>query len=217
MSPPHPPSSRTRVRRVPERGDYDPATVHAILDEALVAHVAFVIGGHPAVVPAGCARHGDALLLHCARSSRLAQALGSGEEVCVAVTHLDGLVLARSAFHHSMNYRSAVIYGRPRAITEPSELRVVLKALTDHLAPGRWNVIRQPSAKELRATVVFSLSLSESSAKIRTGPPRDDPGDLSWDVWAGVIPLRLVRGSPQVDGKGSTRGKPRARRQTRAS
>ena len=211
MSPTGPPSSRTRVRRVPERGDYDPATVHAILDEALVAHVGFATGGHVAVVPVGCARHGDALLLHCARSSRLAKALGSGEEVCVAVTHLDGLVLARSAFHHSMNYRSAVIYGRPHPITEPAELRVALKALTDHLAPGRWNVIRQPSAKELRATVVFSLSLSESSAKIRTGPPRDDPDDLSWDVWAGVIPLRLVRGAPQVDGNGSIRGKPRGR------
>jgi len=210
-----PASSRTRVRRVPERGNYDPTTVQAILDEALVAHVAFTVEGHPAVVPVGCARHGDALLLHCARSSRLAKALSSGEEVCVAVTHLDGLVLARSAFHHSMNYRSVVIYGRPRAITETAELRVALHALTDHLAPGRWEVIRQPSAKELRATVVFSLSLAESSAKIRTGPPKDDPEDLSWDVWAGVIPLRLARGAPRPDGDGSSVGKPRPLRGTR--
>ncbi len=182
----------------------------------MVAHVGFAIDGHVAVVPVGCARHGDTLLLHGARSSRLAKALGSGEEVCVAITHLDGLVLARSAFHHSMNYRSAVIYGRPRAITEPGELRVALQALTDHLAPGRWDVIRQPSAKELRATVVFSLPLAEASAKIRTGPPRDDPGDLSWDVWAGVIPLRLARGAPVVDGAGSTRGKPSTRRKARS-
>jgi hypothetical protein len=111
-----------------------------------------------------------------------------------------------------MNYRSAVIYGRPRAITEPAELRAALAALTEHLAPGRWEVIRQPSPKELRATVVFRLPLAEASAKIRSGPPRDDPGDLSWDVWAGVIPLRLARGAPQPDGNGSHRGKPKARR-----
>ncbi len=217
MSARQPASSRTRVRRVPERGDYDPATVHAILDEALVAHVGFTIGGHVAVVPVGCARHGDAVLLHCARSSRLAKALGSGDEICVTVTHLDGLVLARSAFHHSMNYRSAVIYGRPRAIMDPAELREALAALTEHLAPGRWDVVRQPSAKELRATVVFSLSLAESSAKIRTGPPKDDPGDLSWDVWAGVIPLRLARGTPRVDGRSSPRGKPRPTHRARTA
>jgi nitroimidazol reductase NimA-like FMN-containing flavoprotein (pyridoxamine 5'-phosphate oxidase superfamily) len=204
-----PVSRRTRVRRVPQRGVYDAATIHAILDEALICHVGFAIDGHPAVVPVGCARAGDFILLHCSRASRMAKALGSGNEVCVAVTHLDGLVLARSAFHHSMNYRSVVVYGRPTAIIEPAELRVALEALSEHLAPGRWKVVRQPSPKELRATVVFRLPLDEASAKIRNGPPADDPADLDWPVWAGVVPLRMVRGKPEAQGNGSQLGKPK--------
>jgi nitroimidazol reductase NimA-like FMN-containing flavoprotein (pyridoxamine 5'-phosphate oxidase superfamily) len=191
-----PASARTRVRRVPKRGVYDRATIHSIVDDALMCQVGFLTDGHVAVVPVGCARRGDELLLHCARASRLAKALGSGQEICVAITHLDGLVLARSAFHHSMNYRSVVIYGRPRAITETSELRTALADLAEHLAPGRWEVIRTPSPKELRATVVFGLPLTEASAKVRTGPPADEPEDLEWPVWAGVIPLRVVRGDP---------------------
>ena len=190
------PSARTRVRRVPQRGVYDRETVHAIVDDALMCQVGFVADGHVAVVPVGCARRGDELLLHCARTSRLAKALASGKEICVAITHLDGLVLARSAFHHSMNYRSVVIYGKPRAITDTAELRQALADLAEHLAPGRWKVIRGPSPKELRATVVFRLSLAEASAKVRAGPPADEPEDLDWPVWAGVIPLRQVRGAP---------------------
>lgn len=189
-------SARTRVRRVPKRGVYDRETIYAIVDEALMCQVGFVADGHVAVVPVGCARRGDELLLHCARTSRLAKALSAGKEICIAITHLDGLVLARSAFHHSMNYRSAVIYGRPRAITETAELRQALADIAEHLAPGRWNVIRAPSPKELRATVVFTLPLDEASAKVRTGPPADEPEDMDWPVWAGVIPLRTVRGDP---------------------
>ncbi len=208
MPQPKPASSRTRVRRAPRRGVYDPGTVRAILDQALICHVGFEVDGHPAVVPVACARDGDSLLLHCARQSRLAQALETNQEICVAVTHLDGLVLARSAFHHSMNYRSVVIYGRPRPITRAAELRRVLQVLTDHLAPGRWEHIRQPSPKELRATVVFSLPIGEASAKVRAGPPLDDPGDLEHPVWAGVIPLGTLRGRPQPDGPDLAAGRP---------
>lgn len=202
------PSTRTRVRRVPKRGMYDRDTIYAIVDAALMCQVGFVADRHVAVIPVGCARRGHELLLHCARTSRLAKALGSGRETCVAITHLDGIVLARSAFHHSMNYRSVVIYGRPRAITEPAALRAALADLAEHLAPGRWQVIRPPSATELRATVVFSLSLAEASAKVRSGPPADEPEDLSWPVWAGVIPLRTVRGEPIAEPNVPTTGSP---------
>ncbi len=201
-------SPRTRVRRVPKRGIYDRETIHAIVDEALMCQVGFIADGHVAVVPVGCARRGDELLLHCARTSRLAQALGSGREICVAITHLDGLVLARSAFHHSMNYRSVVVYGRPEPITEAAELRTALADLAEHLAPGRWKVIRGPNAKELRATVVFRLSLEEASAKVRTGPPADEPEDLDWPVWAGVVPLRTVRGAPIAEPNAPEVGRP---------
>ena len=197
------------MRRAPKRGVYARETVDAILDEAVVCHVGFLADRHPAVVPVACARDGDALLLHCARASRLAKSLNRRAEVCVAVTHLDGLVLARSAFHHSMNYRSVVLYGRPRAITAPEELHRALRVLTDHLAPGRWSVIRQPSAKELRATVVYRIPLTEVSAKIRRGPPLDDPGDLDWPVWAGVVPLRMQRGRPEPFGSDQAPGRPR--------
>ncbi|MGQ0704287.1 MAG: pyridoxamine 5'-phosphate oxidase family protein [Gemmatimonadales bacterium] len=193
-------SPRTRVRRVPKRGVYDPETINAIVDEALLCEVGFIVNGHPAVTPVACARDDDAILLHCARASRLAKALSTGEEICLAITHLDGIVLARSAFHHSMNYRSVVVYGRPQAITEPGELRRVLHVLTDHLAPGRWTLVRQPSAPELRATVVFRVPLAEASAKIRTGPPADEPRDLGRAVWAGVVPMRMVRGRPKAHG-----------------
>jgi nitroimidazol reductase NimA-like FMN-containing flavoprotein (pyridoxamine 5'-phosphate oxidase superfamily) len=209
------PSSRTRVRRVPQRGVYDPATIRSIIDDAVMCQVGFAMNGHPAVVPVACARDGDSLLLHCARASRLARALGSGQEICVAITHLDGLVLARSAFHHSMNYRSVVIYGRPDPITEPGALRAALATLTEHLAPGRWPVIRQPSAQELRATVVFRVALAEASAKVRRGPPADEPEDLRLNVWAGVIPIRAVRGKPEPDGNANAPGRPRAGRAKR--
>lgn len=203
-----PASVRTRVRRVPTRGAYDRDTIYAIVDEALMCQVGFLADGHVAVVPVGCARRGDELLLHCARTSRLARALEAGREICVAITHLDGLVLARSAFHHSMNYRSVVIYGRPRAITETAELRAALADLAEHLAPERWSVVRAPSPRELRATVVFSLSLEEASAKVRSGPPADEPEDLDWPVWAGVIPLGLARGEPIAEPNVPDTGKP---------
>lgn len=208
MERPKSPSTRTRVRRVPKRGVYDRETIYSIVDEALMCQVGFIADGHVAVVPVGCARRGDELLLHCARASRLAKSLSAGKEICIAITHLDGLVLARSAFHHSMNYRSAVIYGRPRAITETAELRQALADIAEHLAPGRWNVIRTPNPKELRATVVFTLPLEEASAKVRTGPPADEPEDLDWPVWAGVIPLRTVRGDPIPEPNAPSIGRP---------
>jgi hypothetical protein len=186
------PTERTRVRRLPKRGVYERETVYRILDEGLVCHVGFVAEGKPVVIPTGYGRQGNTLYFHGSTASRMFRALGQGADVCVTVTLLDGLVLARSAFHHSMNYRSVVIFGRARVVEEPTAKLEALRAFTEHMAPGRWREVRLPSEKEMQATTVLAIALEEVSAKVRTGPPLDDEEDYALPVWAGVLPLVLT-------------------------
>jgi nitroimidazol reductase NimA-like FMN-containing flavoprotein (pyridoxamine 5'-phosphate oxidase superfamily) len=194
-----PPSPRTEVKRLPQRSRYDAELVHRILDEALVCHVGFVIDGEPVVIPTIHARHGDRLYLHGSPASRMLRTLKRQVDVCVTVTLIDGLVLARSAFHHSMNYRSVVVFGRATEVTDPAEKMVAFRALVDHVAPGRWNDVRAPNEKEIRSTLVLTLALTEASAKVRSGPPIDDEADYALPVWAGELPLRTVTGAPVGD------------------
>jgi nitroimidazol reductase NimA-like FMN-containing flavoprotein (pyridoxamine 5'-phosphate oxidase superfamily) len=190
-------TERTRVRRLPERATYDRATVHAILDEGFLCHVGFVVDGQPYVIPTGYARVGDTLFLHGSTGSRLG--LRPGMDVCVTVTLVDGLVLARSAFHHSMNYRSVMAIGRTRPVTDPGEKEVALRALVEHIVPGRSDEVRGGDLRELAATAVLALPLAEVSAKVRTGPPQDDEPDYALPIWAGVLPLALTPGEPAPD------------------
>lgn len=197
-------TERTKLGRAAKRGSYDRQTVYSILDEAMVCHVGFVADGGPVVIPLNHWRHGDSLYFHGATAGRLMEAMGSGAEVCVTVTLTDGLVMARSAFHHSMNYRSVMVFGRPCPVEDDDAKVEALRHLIEHISPGRWDRVRAPSAKELKATAIMALPLNEASAKIRSGPPMDDKEDASLPVWAGVIPLELKRGAP-VSG-GLTRG-----------
>jgi nitroimidazol reductase NimA-like FMN-containing flavoprotein (pyridoxamine 5'-phosphate oxidase superfamily) len=190
-------TERTRVRRLPERAAYDRATVHAILDEGFICHVGFVADGQPYVVPTGYARDGETLYLHGSTGSRLG--LRPGMDVCVTVTLLDGLVLARSAFHHSMNYRSVMAIGRTRPVIDPGEKEAALRALVEHIVPGRSDAVRGADRRELAATAVVALPLGEVSAKVRTGPPKDDDPDYELPIWAGVLPLALSPGRPVPD------------------
>jgi nitroimidazol reductase NimA-like FMN-containing flavoprotein (pyridoxamine 5'-phosphate oxidase superfamily) len=199
LEPALPPSERTRVRRLPRRGAYDRATIDAILDEALVCHLAFAADGQPFAIPTAFARIGDHLYVHGATASRTLRA-ASGAPVCVTVTLLDGLVLARSAFHHSMNYRSVVVLGHAEEVTGEEERLAAMRALVDKVSPGRWDQIRPPNGQELKATTILRLSLAEASAKIRSGPPIDDEEDLALPCWAGVIPLALTAAAPIPDG-----------------
>ena len=198
-SPPLEQTPRSRLRRKADRGRHDRPTVEAILDEALICHVGFAVDGRPWVVPTAYARIGDQLYLHGATGNFALRTLASGVEVCVTVTLLDGLVLARSAFHHSMNYRSVMLFGRAEPVTDDDEKERALLAIVEHMEPGRTSDTRPPTAEELRATLVVRLPIHEGSAKVRTGPPIDDPADLALDHWAGVIPLSLVRGEPERD------------------
>jgi nitroimidazol reductase NimA-like FMN-containing flavoprotein (pyridoxamine 5'-phosphate oxidase superfamily) len=193
------PSPRVRVRRVPKRGFYDRAQIDAILDEALISHVGFVHEGRPAVIPTLHARVGDEVLLHGSAASRMLRALGQGVDVCLTATLIDGLVLARSAFHHSMNYRSVVLYGTARPVTGDERLEQALEAFTEKLVPGRWADVRWPTQQELKGTAVLALPIAEGSAKVRTGPPIDDDEDYALDVWAGVVPLRLQPSPAEPD------------------
>ena len=197
-TPPGPPSDRTRLRRLPERGAHDRPTIDAILDEALIGHVAFTYEGAPAVIPTAVWRMGDRVYFHGSAASRMLRGLRAdsqgGAACCVCVTLLDGLVLARSAFHHSMNYRSVVVCGSAVDVTGPAEKLAALEVFTEKVQPGRWAEVRLPTEQELKATTVLSLSLAEASAKVRTGPPVDDEADYAHDVWAGVVPLALRRG-----------------------
>jgi uncharacterized protein len=183
---------RTKLRRVPKRGAHDRGTIDAILDEALISHVGFVHDGKPAVIPTLHARVGDEVLLHGSAASRMLRALGAGVDVCLTATLVDGLVLARSAFHHSMNYRSVVLYGTATPVTGDDELERALEVFTEKLVPGRWADVRWPTKQELKGTAVLALPIAEGSAKVRTGPPIDDDEDYELDVWAGVVPLRLT-------------------------
>ena len=194
-------SDRTRVKRIPKRGHCDRETINAILDEGIICHVGFVAGGQPYVIPTGYARVGDELYIHGSAASRMLRQLSKGVDVCVTVTLLDGLVLARSAFHHSMNYRSVVILGKAELVTETNEKNKALEALTEHFVPGRWAEVRWPTELELKATSVLKLPITEASAKIRTGDPVDDDEDYSMNVWAGVIPLTMAASEPIPDAK----------------
>jgi len=193
------PTERTQIRRLPKRGTYDRETVYSILDEGLVCHIGFVADGKPVVIPTNYGRKGDVLYFHGSPGSRTFRAMAAGAEVCVTVTLLDGLVLARSAFHHSMNYRSVVIFGQGAVVEDPIEKREALRVVTEHVVRGRWDEVRQPSEKELKATIVLALPLVEASAKVRTGPPIDDEEDYALPVWAGVLPLDLTPRSPLAD------------------
>jgi uncharacterized protein len=193
------PTDRTRVRRVPQRGAYERETVEAILDETLISHVGFVHDGHPVVIPTLHARLGDRLYLHGSAASRMLRTLQKGVPVCVTATLVDGLVLARSAFHHSVNYRSVVVFGKATEV-EPEEQRLqALELFTEKLVPGRWADVRPPSRQELKGSKVLSLPLDEASAKVRMGPPIDDDEDYDLPVWAGVLPLATEVAEPQPD------------------
>jgi len=194
-----PPTERTRVKRHPERGAYDRATIDAILDEALFCHVGYVADGHPRVIPTIHVRVGDTLYVHGSNASRTLRTIKDGEEVCIVTTLLDGLVLARSAFMHSMNYRSVVVYGRAREVSEREEKWTAQKALVDHVCAGRSDQVRMPTEDELRQTTILAVSLAEASAKLRTGPPKDDEADYDLPVWAGVLPISTVPQTPQDD------------------
>jgi hypothetical protein len=193
------PTPRTTVKRMPERAVYDREAIEAILDEAVFCHVAVVADGSPRVIPTIHARLGNTLFIHGSNASRTLRALKDGAEVCVVVTLLDGLVLARSAFNSSMNYRSVVVYGNAREVTDPDEKWEAQHALVEHVIPGRAADARMPNEKELRQTTILAIPLDEASAKIRTGPPSDDEGDYTMDVWAGVIPFETVPRPPIDD------------------
>jgi len=193
------PTERTQVCRLPKRGVYEREAVYRILDEGLVCHVGFVAEGKPVVIPTGYGRERDTLYIHGSSASRMFRALGKGADVCITVTLVDGLVLARSAFHHSMNYRSVVIFGRATVLEDPAAKREALRAFTEHVARGRWQEIRQPTEKELQATTVLAIPLKEVSAKVRTGPPIDDEEDYALRVWAGVLPFEPMAGTPLPD------------------
>ena len=192
-------TDRTRVRRKSDRGRYDWETIASILDEALLAHVGFAVDGKPWVMPMTFCRIDDQLYVHGAAGNAALRALADGAEACVTVTLLDGLVLARSAFHHSMNYRSVMVFGRAEAVTDEDEKRRALLATLEHLQPGRSEETRPPTASELRATLVVRLPIAEASAKVRTGGPIDDDEDYALAYWAGVVPISLVRGEPVAD------------------
>lgn len=194
-----PPTPRTEVRRLPARAAYERALVEAILDEGLVCHVGFTTNHGPVVIPTTYARDGDRLLLHGSPASRMLRSLKAGVDVCVTVTLLDGLVLARSTFHHSMNYRSVVIFGTAVPVEDPAEKAEAMRLLVEHIVPGRTADAREASARELQATLVLALPLAEASAKVRTGMPIDDDEDLGLPVWAGVLPFAPRPGAPEPD------------------
>jgi uncharacterized protein len=190
-----PASELSRVKRRPERGAYDATSIHAVLDAAMVGHVGFMSSGRPLVIPMLYGRDGDVLYLHGSVASRLQRTLANGIDVCLTVTIVDGLVLARSAFHHSMNYRSAVVLGRAMLV-RPEDKEHALRVISEHMAPGRWDEVRPPTPVELKQTSVLRLAIDEASAKVRTGPPIDDENDLALPVWAGVLPCSTTWGEP---------------------
>lgn len=194
-----PATERTQLRRYPVRGSFDRDTIYSILDEGFLCHVGFVVDGHPYVIPTGYARSGETLYIHGSAASRMLRTLDKGVDVCVTVTLVDGLVLARSGFHHSMNYRSVMVFGTARLVADREEKLNALRAFTNHIVPGRWDVIRPPSEQELKATSVLAIPIEEVSAKMRSGPPLDDEEDYDLPVWAGVIPIKMQRGEPIDD------------------
>ncbi|HEX4436834.1 MAG TPA: pyridoxamine 5'-phosphate oxidase family protein [Solirubrobacteraceae bacterium] len=194
-----PPSERVRLRRKRERGSYERKTIEAILDEGLIGHLGIVEDGRPLVIPTLHARHGDVVYCHGSTASRTLKALAAGAPACLTVSLIDGLVLARSAMHHSANYRSVVLLGKARLVEDPAERLRGFEAIVERLVPDRWPEVRQPTENELKATALLAFPVDEASAKIRTGPPEDDEEDYALDVWAGVIPLSLSAGVPVAD------------------
>ena len=194
-----PKTARNKVKRHPERGSYDPALIYPIVDEAMICHVGFVLDEQPYVIPTLHARQGDAILLHGARGSRLLRHVEAGGPICITITLLDGIVLARSVFSHSINYRSAVLFGRGRVIEDDDARMQALEAFTERLIPGRWQDVRPPSAVEMKQTTIVAVPIESASAKIRTGPPKDNQDDRDLPVWAGVLPLHQVCGAPIAD------------------
>src|SRR5216684_1041500 len=194
-----PPTARTRVTREPHRGVYDRETAYQILDEGFICHVGFIVDNQPFVIPTGYGRAGDNLYIHGSAASRMLRSMDQGIPVCVTVTLLDGLVLARSIFNQSMNYRSVVVLGTAVAVEDSAEKLQALRALSEHILPGRWEESRQPNERELKATLVMRLPITEYSAKMRQGPPVDDEEDYAFPTWAGVVPLKMVAGEPIND------------------
>ena len=194
-------TGRSRLRRLPKRGSHETEIIHAILDAGFLAHVGFQANGQPFVIPTLYGRQGDKLYLHGSAASRMLGELETGVPACVNVTLVDGLVLARSAFHHSMNYRSVVAFGTARKIEEPDQKTRALRTISEHLMAGRWNDVRGPNQKELKATAVLEFAMEEASAKVRTGPPLDDEEDYGLPVWAGILPLALEAKAPVADAR----------------
>ena len=190
------PTDRTTLRRLPERGRFERETIERILDEALICHLGFAVDDQPYVIPTICARVGDTLYVHGSAASRMLRTISDGRQVCVTVTHIDGLVVARSAFHHSMNYRCVVVLGAARLVSDDDEKQVALDAVVDHILPGRPSEVRAHTRNEIAGTYVLAMAINEASAKLRLGDPKDDDDDLVGDAWAGVVPLRVVAGAP---------------------
>jgi uncharacterized protein len=193
------PTERTKVRRLPDRGKYDSESVYGILDEAFICHVGFVVESQPYVIPTGFARVNDTLYIHGSAASRMLRTLADGVQVCVTVTLIDGIVMARSGFHSSMNYRSVVILGRATQVEGRDEKLAAMAAFSEQVMPGRWKDLRETTDAELKGTLVLSLPLKEVSAKVRSGPPKDDEEDYALPLWAGIVPLKLTAGNPIND------------------
>lgn len=194
-----PKTERNRVRRLPQRGQYDHETIYKILDEALICHVGFVENNMPFVIPINFARVDDTIILHGSKTSRLLKHIEAGNPICIEATIVDGLVLARSVFNHSVNYRSVVLFGSGSVVENEREKMAALEAVTEHLIPGRWSEARLPNPKELNATLVISVKIEEASAKVRGGPAGDDEEDYALPVWAGVLPMQELTSSPIPD------------------
>ncbi len=192
-------TERTQLTRLAKRGSHDTAVINPILDEGLVCHVSYTLNGQPFIIPTAYCRIDETVYIHGSVGSHFFRELAKGVEVCVAVTLLDGLVLARSAFHHSVNYRAVVLFGRTQLVTDETERWTVLERITEHLVPGRWNDTRQPNASELKKTMVIAIPIAEASAKVRTGNVNDEPDDADLPHWAGVVPLSLQTGVPIQD------------------
>ncbi|MGH7125895.1 MAG: pyridoxamine 5'-phosphate oxidase family protein [Stellaceae bacterium] len=195
----YPTTEKTRVKRLHERGHYDRETVYAILDAGFICHVGYLIDDQPYVTPTSYWREGDRVYWHGSSASRMLRTISKGIKVCLTVTHVDGLVLARSGFHSSINYRAVMAFGEAEVITDEAHKRNALEAFVEHVTPGRWDMLRPVTSQELKGTTVLSMNLSEVSAKVRTGPPKDDEEDYALPVWAGVLPLKVMSGPPEAD------------------
>jgi hypothetical protein len=193
------PNEKTRVKRLHERGHYDRETVYAILDAGFICHVGYLIDDQPYVTPTSYWREGDRVYWHGSSASRMLRTISKGIKVCLTVTHVDGLVLARSGFHSSINYRAVMAFGEAEVIADEEHKRAALKAFMEHVTPGRWDMVRPVTSQELKGTTVLSMQLTEVSAKVRTGPPKDDEEDYALPIWAGVLPLKVVSGPPEPD------------------